>query len=114
VAPQRRCIGCGRSAAKSELVRIGLSGESDSARKRAVVDRRAILPGRGAYLCRDADADASVPVARECLRLATRRGAFSRALRSVVTLDRELVESPDGLRTRAKSGVPSPLLFTKP
>jgi predicted RNA-binding protein YlxR (DUF448 family) len=91
--PRRRCVGCGRIAPKTELLRIALAVESG--RRRAIVDHDGTLPGRGAYLCRAADVDSPTRAAGSCLQHANRRGAIARALRSAVTLDRELVESPD-------------------
>jgi predicted RNA-binding protein YlxR (DUF448 family) len=75
VAPQRRCIGCGVSRDKGALTRLAL----DSGR--VVIDRRATLPGRGAYVCGPA-----------CAELAVRRRAFGRAFRRAVTVDPNLVE----------------------
>jgi predicted RNA-binding protein YlxR (DUF448 family) len=86
--PRRRCVGCGRIAPKSELLRIALT---DRRSRRAVIDLAGMLPGRGAYLCK-ADAAATTPNA-ECLRLAERRRGIARALRCPVTLDPEPVES---------------------
>ncbi len=62
---------------------------------RAVVDPQAVLPGRGAYLCRERGA--AHPTER-CLSLATRRGGIPRALRTaipggLVLNDSKLVES---------------------
>ena len=57
---------------------------------RAVHDRAATMPGRGAYLCRGRDP--GLPAA-DCLALAMRRRAVPRALRAAVTLDPKLVES---------------------
>lgn len=74
-------------APKSELIRFALAREG-GARRRAVIDVSATMPGRGAYLC----ASQGVPVA-ECLELARKRGGFARALRCAVTVDPELVES---------------------
>ena len=74
-------------APKPELIRFAVARE-DGARKRAVIDVAAIMPGRGAYLC----ASEGVPVAG-CLELARKRGGFARALRCAVTVDPELVES---------------------
>ncbi len=88
--PQRRCVGCGRIAAKSELLRIAAVAEIGARSRRAVADRDAVMPGRGAYLC--VGADPALP-ARECLALAMRRGGFARALRCPVTVDPKLVES---------------------
>jgi uncharacterized protein len=87
--PRRRCVGCGRIAPKSELLRIAVV--SDGARtRRAVHDAARTMPGRGAYLC--ASPLASKP-AEKCISLATRRGAIARALRCAVTVDPKLVES---------------------
>jgi predicted RNA-binding protein YlxR (DUF448 family) len=86
--PRRRCVGCGRIAPKSELLRVALARAPRGAY--AAYDATRTMPGRGAYLC--AGTRASQP-ARECLALATRRGAFARALRCAVTIDPKLVES---------------------
>jgi predicted RNA-binding protein YlxR (DUF448 family) len=90
VPPQRRCVGCGRVAPKSELLRIAAAVDDSSRSTRAVADRTATMPGRGAYLC--LDDDPGVPAAA-CLAAAMRRGGISRALRSSVTVDPKLVES---------------------
>ncbi|MGC4174791.1 YlxR family protein [Demequina sp.] len=66
--PVRTCIGCRERAARSDLVRVAVvDGE-------VVIDEHATLPGRGAWLHRRP----------ECLELAKRRKAFSRALRAGV------------------------------
>jgi predicted RNA-binding protein YlxR (DUF448 family) len=75
--PHRRCVGCGRVAPKSELLRLALSRQPDG-RARAIVDPLARLPGRGAYLCR---ADQPGRASAECLASASRRGGIARALR---------------------------------
>lgn len=64
-APERTCIGCRRRASKTDLLRLVGAGN------RVVPDPSAHLPGRGAYL----------HCGVECLDLAERRRAFSRALR---------------------------------
>jgi predicted RNA-binding protein YlxR (DUF448 family) len=92
--PRRRCVGCGRIAPKSELLRIvatdqRLATDGDRARRLAVADRAGTMPGRGAYLCSAGDALADPA----CLQRATRRGGIARALRSAVALDPKLVES---------------------
>jgi len=71
-------------------VRLALADRSGRG-ARAVIDRTGTRPGRGAYLCRAAPADA-VP-APACLALAERRRGISRALRCTVTFDPEFVES---------------------
>jgi predicted RNA-binding protein YlxR (DUF448 family) len=99
--PRRRCVGCGRIAPKSELLRIVAtergSSASGGAKTRAVADPLARMPGRGAYLCRD---DATPGPAQACLALATRRGGIARALRraipdGLVPNHSEIVESVD-------------------
>ena len=92
--PRRRCVGCGRIAPKSELLRIALVHAGGARGGRAVLDRTATMPGRGAYLCADAEADAGCrePLAA-CLALAVRRRAIARALRGAVTIDPKLLES---------------------
>jgi predicted RNA-binding protein YlxR (DUF448 family) len=66
------------------------AGDGDGRARPAVHDLDGTMPGRGAYLCQRAES--REPVAA-CLALATRRGAFARALRCAVTLDPKLVES---------------------
>ncbi|MDO9378209.1 MAG: YlxR family protein [Nocardioidaceae bacterium] len=65
----RTCIGCREKAAKSDLVRLVAVGGHDATV--VVPDLRGAAPGRGAHLH---------PLAA-CLELATRRRAFTRALR---------------------------------
>jgi predicted RNA-binding protein YlxR (DUF448 family) len=98
--PRRRCVGCGRIAPKTELVRITVRNRrssSDGARgsARAVVDQLGTMGGRGAYLCRGPRPGEP---AGGCLALATQRGRIARALRQPipdrsVTIDPKLVES---------------------
>ncbi|MGE5137218.1 MAG: YlxR family protein [Gemmatimonadota bacterium] len=61
----RTCIGCRVRAAKSDLLRLVVSGDE------IVPDPRARLPGRGAYL----------HPSRTCLEQAQRRRVLPRALR---------------------------------
>ena len=70
--PERTCIGCRQRAPRAQLLRLVLtpSGELD-------VDARAVRPGRGAWIHPDP----------ECLTLAERRRAASRALRTGGPLD---------------------------
>jgi predicted RNA-binding protein YlxR (DUF448 family) len=84
-------VGCGRIAPKSELVRIGLVRDAD-ARPRAVLDRAGTLPGRGAYLCREA---ASGDPLETCVALARRNRGVARTLRAAVRIDGELLEFVD-------------------
>jgi predicted RNA-binding protein YlxR (DUF448 family) len=89
--PRRRCVGCGRIAPKSELLRIVAARDGGGRSRHAAIDSAGTLPGRGAYLCR-AGVTATTPNP-ECLRLAERRRGIARALRCPVTLDPEPVES---------------------
>jgi predicted RNA-binding protein YlxR (DUF448 family) len=75
--PRRRCVGCGKVAPKSELLRLA-AADDGQARAQAVADPLARMPGRGAYLCREAGSPRPVP---DCLAQATRRGGIARALR---------------------------------
>jgi predicted RNA-binding protein YlxR (DUF448 family) len=72
--PTRTCVGCGRKAPQSELVRFAaLHGT-------LVEDRARRLPGRGAYTCRSA----------ECFARAVARRSFARTLRQAVHVPAEL------------------------
>ncbi|MBK0418296.1 YlxR family protein [Leucobacter sp. CSA1] len=61
----RTCVACRRRASRADLLRVVLH------EGRFIVDERAALPGRGAW----------VHPTAECLSKAVSRGAFSRALR---------------------------------
>ncbi|WP_370552546.1 YlxR family protein [Conexibacter sp. CPCC 206217] len=66
--PLRRCVGCGRTAPRSSLLRyVVIDGA-------LVADSAGQLPGRGAYTCR----------ARDCFDAARSRGGFNRAFRRAV------------------------------
>jgi predicted RNA-binding protein YlxR (DUF448 family) len=69
---------------------MAVARQGEGSKSRAVLDRAGTMPGRGAYICRDAVSDAP---AAACLSLATRRGGVARALRCAVGIDPELVES---------------------
>lgn len=47
--PQRMCVGCGRRAAKSELVRF--TAGCDPTGGRIILDPDCRGPGRGVYIC---------------------------------------------------------------
>ncbi len=66
------------------------AGASAGTPRIATIDRDGRLGGRGAYLCRDRDAQS--PRA-DCLDQAIRRRSVGRTLRASVTLDPKLVES---------------------
>lgn len=63
--PMRRCVACRRVAPKPELLRLTYHGGE------IVVDEKACLPGRGAYLCRS----------KRCVEEALRRRLLAKALR---------------------------------
>ncbi|MFD4959341.1 YlxR family protein [Microbacterium sp. NPDC058389] len=72
----RTCVGCRTRALRSTLLRVV---SIDSA---LVVDERASMPGRGAW----------VHETRECVDAAIRRRAFVRALRVSGPLDTQTIE----------------------
>ena len=63
--PMRQCMGCRTMKPKAELVRVVRSPEGEVS-----VDLKGRKPGRGAYVCRDA----------ECLKKAIKSRALSKAL----------------------------------
>ncbi|WP_367401257.1 YlxR family protein [Paraconexibacter antarcticus] len=75
VHPTRRCIGCGALRPKAELLRLAVAGDE------VVQDPRAIMPGRGAYVCD-----------RACWEQALRRRAVPRAFRRNVSIDPSLLD----------------------
>ena len=116
--PRRRCVGCGRIAPKSELLRIAVADRraagGERASRIAIADRDATMPGRGAYLCLAANpAIESTRVDPACLERATRRGGISRALRAAVTLDPKLVESVKRVAQPAAGRPAGPLALSK-
>ena len=66
MSPMRTCLGCRRKTNKSDLIRIVRSTDG-----RVHADPLAKAPGRGAYLCRDA----------ECLKRVRKSGALARSLK---------------------------------
>ncbi|HCC35718.1 MAG TPA: DUF448 domain-containing protein [Ruminococcaceae bacterium] len=62
--PLRMCTGCGEMKPKKELIRVVKSPEGEIS-----LDLTGKKPGRGAYVCADA----------ECLKKARKRGRFERA-----------------------------------
>ena len=63
--PMRQCVGCREMKAKKELVRVVRSPEGEIS-----LDFRSKAPGRGAYVCPQA----------ECLRRAIKSKALERGL----------------------------------
>jgi predicted RNA-binding protein YlxR (DUF448 family) len=98
-------------------LRIAVAGRGQAAegdaRRSAIVDRDGNMPGRGAYLCRDADASAPATVDGACLERALRRGGIARALRSSVTVDPKLVESVKRVAQQAAGRPAGPLALSK-
>jgi uncharacterized protein len=88
--PHRRCVGCGRVAPKSELLRVAAVSPPKRGPAQVVLDHAARMPGRGAYLCRGAEP--TLPAA-DCLAGASRRDAIARTLRRSITGD--LIHEPD-------------------
>ncbi|HVE25091.1 MAG TPA: YlxR family protein [Sporichthya sp.] len=85
--PTRTCVGCRERAPKAELLRVVVvEGE-------CVPDPRGRLPGRGAHL----------HPRPECLTLALRRRAFSRALRVSGPLGTESLQAFLGGSTNTSS-----------
>jgi len=69
-------VGCGAQAAKADLRRVVVSDgcvQADPAQRR---------PGRGAYVCD-----------RACAEAALKRGGFARSFRAAVHIDPDLVDS---------------------
>jgi len=74
--PQRKCIGCGVSKNKNELIRVVRSPENEIS-----IDLRGKKSGRGAYICRDED----------CLKKAVKAKRFDRSLETQIS--DEILES---------------------
>lgn len=67
--PMRQCLGCREMKPKQELIRVVRSPEGTLG-----MDVRGKAPGRGAYVCRNA----------ECLKKAVRSKAIERSLQTAV------------------------------
>lgn len=80
--PMRQCTGCGERREKSVLIRIIRTPEEE-----IQVDFTGKKNGRGAYLCNSV----------ECLRLAQKRNALSRSLKTEIPAEvyEELVKEMD-------------------
>jgi len=74
--PQRKCLGCGVSKNKNELIRVVRSPENEIS-----IDLKGKKSGRGAYICRDA----------ACLKKAVKAKKFDRSLE--VAISDEILES---------------------
>jgi len=86
--PVRTCIGCRRRDHTEVLVKL-VAARGDDNTTHVVVDERGRLPGRGAWLHRDA----------RCLASAVRRNAFGSALRDrgVAVRPEDLAEAIGGI-----------------
>ncbi|WP_084540960.1 YlxR family protein [Nocardioides alkalitolerans] len=78
----RTCVGCRARATKSELLRV-TAGRDAAGQPAVVPDPASTASGRGAH----------VHPTRECVDLAVRRKAFSRALRAGTGLPTGLVSA---------------------
>lgn len=80
--PMRQCTGCGERKEKKNLIRIIRTPE-----EKIQVDFTGKKNGRGAYICNSAD----------CLRLAQKRHALSRSLKTEIPAEvyEELVKEMD-------------------
>ena len=70
--PLRMCLGCREMKEKKQLVRVVKSPEGEVS-----VDSSGKMPGRGAYICNDAD----------CLKKVVKSGALSKAFKTHVSED---------------------------
>ena len=70
--PQRKCLGCGVSKNKSDLIRVVRSPENEIS-----IDLKGKKSGRGAYICRD----------ENCLKKAVKAKKFERNLEIAVSDD---------------------------
>ena len=67
--PLRQCVGCREMKPKKELIRVVRSPEGDVS-----LDFKGKLPGRGAYVCRDA----------QCLERAIRQKGLERSFQAAI------------------------------
>ncbi|MFJ2368477.1 YlxR family protein [Microbacterium sp. NPDC087665] len=74
--PVRTCVGCRMRASRSSLLRVVSQNNT------LLVDERAVLPGRGAW----------IHPTQECMEAALRRRAFGRALRVSTAVDTQTIE----------------------
>ena len=80
--PQRKCIGCGVSKNKSDLIRVVRSPEDETTGTSEIsIDLRGKKSGRGAYICKD----------ENCLKKAVKAKKFERSLE--VTISDEILET---------------------
>ncbi|MFV0459358.1 MAG: YlxR family protein [Actinomycetales bacterium] len=92
--PQRTCVGCRERGDRSRLLRV-VAGDASPTGVQILPDPSARAAGRGAWLHPES----------ECLRLATRRRAFGRALRVQGAVEADAVTAY--LEALARSQPPS-------
>lgn len=102
-APRRTCVGCRTTRAKPGLVRIAAT--PDGVR----IDPDHVLPGRGAYVCRDPECLETIERAkghplRRALRTPEQHDPATRGITAVLSelhrqLDQEAGPSPDDTAT---------------
>ena len=85
--PMRQCLGCREMKPKRELIRVVRSPSGEVS-----LDPRGKKPGRGAYVCPDAD----------CLKRAMKSKALSRAFG--VEIPGEIIEELNMLKTEDPDG----------
>lgn len=85
--PQRQCVGCREMKEKRELIRVVRSPEGEIS-----LDFKGKKPGRGAYLCPDA----------ECLKRARKSRALERAFSQ--PLPPQVYEELEAQMTRGGDG----------
>ena len=74
--PQRKCVGCGVSKNKKDLIRVVRSPDNEIS-----IDLKGKKSGRGAYICKSED----------CLKKAVKAKRFDRSLE--VKISDEILES---------------------
>ena len=93
--PERSCIGCRNRAPRAQLLRLVSGGGGQ-----LMVDERAVMPGRGAWIHPDS----------ACFALAERKRVFGRALRTSgspdVTPVRDWIASYEAGRVGRDAPVP--------
>ena len=77
--PQRKCVGCGVSKNKNELIRVVRSPAGNE--PEVSIDLKGKKSGRGAYICRD----------EQCLKKALKARRFERNLE--IKISDELAQS---------------------
>jgi len=70
--PQRRCVGCGLSKNKSDLIRVVRGPEPEN---EISIDLKGKKSGRGAYICKD----------ENCLKKAVKAKKFDRSLETKIS-----------------------------